>query len=105
MKISPVSATQRLTKKSPMLRFGKFPLVAAAAVLVAVLVWAERTPILTEAARLWVVQDPLQAADAIAVLGGGENLRPFVAAELYKKGVADKILVANVKPSPLEVQG
>jgi uncharacterized SAM-binding protein YcdF (DUF218 family) len=74
-------------------------------VVVVVVVWMARTPILRESAALWVLSDPLEPADAIAVLGGGLNLRPLAAASLYKKGIAEKILVANVKPSALEKLG
>lgn len=52
-----------------------------------------------------MISDPLTQADAIAVLGGGLYFRPSFAAELYKKGLAGKILVANVRPSPLEKLG
>lgn len=34
------------------------------------------------------------------MLGGGEDLRPFVAADLYAKGIAKKVLVSNVRESP-----
>ncbi|MGA3311186.1 MAG: YdcF family protein [Xanthobacteraceae bacterium] len=54
---------------------------------------------------LWTVSDLFEPADAIAVLGGGVDLRPFLAADLYKKGLANKILVANVKLSPIEKLG
>ncbi len=82
------------------------PLVLAGAVVVVIAIWAAHTSILRESAALWVVNDKLEPADAIAVLGRGEQLpRLLVAASLYKKGLADKILVANVKPGPLEELG
>jgi len=70
--------------------------------LLVIAAWTERTPILRESAALWIVSDPLEPADAIAVLGGGLDQRPFLAAELYKKGFANRILVANTKLSPIE---
>ncbi len=74
-------------------------------ILVVAFAWTARTSILRESAALWVISDPLAPADAIAVLGGGLSLRPLAAANLYKKGLAGKILVANVKPSALEKLG
>jgi uncharacterized SAM-binding protein YcdF (DUF218 family) len=77
----------------------------AAASLFCIFCWTARATILREIAVLWVVSDPLEPADAIAVLGGGEDLRPFIAADLYKKGLANKILVANVKPDAIRKFG
>jgi uncharacterized SAM-binding protein YcdF (DUF218 family) len=58
-------------------------------------VWAAPTPVLRGVAGLWVVSDDLDRADAIVVLGGGLDVRPFAAADLYKRGISSKILVAN----------
>jgi uncharacterized SAM-binding protein YcdF (DUF218 family) len=81
------------------------PLVLAAPVAVVIVAWTARASMLRESAALWTVSDPLEPADAIAVLGGGENLRPFIAADLYKKGLTNKILVSNVKLSAIEKLG
>lgn len=81
------------------------PLFLLILILATISAWAARRPILRKTAALWVISDPLSPADAIAVLGGGLYLRPFFAAELYRKGLAGTILVANVKPSPLEKLG
>jgi uncharacterized SAM-binding protein YcdF (DUF218 family) len=64
-------------------------LVAAGAM---VLVWEEHASILRSAALKWAVSDALTAADAIVVLGGGTE-RNFAAAELYRRGLASRILV------------
>lgn len=90
---------------APQSRRRRLPLVLATLIVVVMFAWAARTPILRESAALWTVSDPLGPADAIAVLGGGVDLRPFLAADLYKKGLANKILVANVKLSPIEKLG
>jgi uncharacterized SAM-binding protein YcdF (DUF218 family) len=50
----------------------------------------------------WVVSDSIAPADAIVVLGGGLETRPFAAADLYKKGMARRILISAVKPGPAE---
>jgi uncharacterized SAM-binding protein YcdF (DUF218 family) len=57
--------------------------------------WLGRESLLREAAALWVASDPLTHADAIVVLGGNSQTRPPVAADLYRRGVANKVLVSN----------
>jgi len=65
-------------------------------VVVIVGVWFERVSLLRAAANLWIVSDPVTAADAVAVLGGDLEVRPFVAADLYKNGFVPKVLVSQV---------
>lgn len=44
----------------------------------------------------WLVsEDPLQKADAIAVLSGGLPLRPLEAADVYRQGYAPKVLLTH----------
>jgi uncharacterized SAM-binding protein YcdF (DUF218 family) len=57
--------------------------------------WLVREPVLLGATDLWIVSDPISRADAIVVLGGGLGTRPFVAAELWQRGLADKILISQ----------
>src|SRR5215471_8395842 len=57
--------------------------------------WLLRAPVLVGAASLWIVSDPISRADAVVVLGGGLATRPFVAAELWRRGLADKILISQ----------
>jgi uncharacterized SAM-binding protein YcdF (DUF218 family) len=57
--------------------------------------WLLREPVLSGAANLWIVSDPVSRANAIVVLGGGLETRPFVAAELWRRGLADKILISQ----------
>jgi hypothetical protein len=47
-----------------------------------------RAPWLTSVAQAWVVNEPTTKADAIVVLGGGLENRPFAAAKLFHDGVA-----------------
>jgi hypothetical protein len=73
--------------------------LSAAILLIVVLfaaVWLERAPLLRGAAELWIVSDSITPANAVAVLGGDLEVRPFVAAELYKKGLAPKVLISQV---------
>jgi uncharacterized SAM-binding protein YcdF (DUF218 family) len=67
-----------------------------ALVLVAAGVWLSREPLMRGAADLWIVSEPATRADVVAILGGGLDVRPFVAAELYKKGLVNKVLVSQV---------
>ena len=69
------------------------------------LTWQMREAILTDLAAWWVVSDELTHADAITVLGGDIDTRPFAAADLYKRGFASTILVANVQMSRAEELG
>ena len=85
---------------------GLRPRFFAAAVVSALSVsWFARAQILRGAAQAWIVSDSIAPADAIAVLGGGLETRPFAAAELYKKGMAPLILVSDAKPGPAEKLG
>jgi hypothetical protein len=73
--------------------------LVAAILLLTVLVagvWLERAPLLRGAADLWIVSDPVTSSDVVVVLGGQLEVRPFAAAELYKKGLVSKVLVSQV---------
>lgn len=72
------------------------------AVLTAILAlaWFFRTPLLRGLAHAWVVDDPVTKSDAIVVLGGGRDWRPFAAAEMYKAGEAPLVLVAQPEMTP-----
>ena len=64
-----------------------------------------RTPLLTGLADAWVIDDPVTNADAIVILGGGPETRPFAAARLYHDGVAPMVLYTDVRPGPTEELG
>lgn len=68
----------------------------AAAVLGLALAWVAHAPILRQLAGWWAVSDDLRHANAVVVLGGDLDVRPFAAAALYKRGFGDKVLVSNV---------
>ena len=70
--------------------------VALIMVGLAGLAWTARMPLLRGAADLWIGSDPLTPADVAVVLGGGLDVRPFAAAELYHKGLVKKVLVSQV---------
>jgi len=93
---------QRVTWRHRLLR------PALAVVALAVLgawVWVKRAPLLRGAAELWIVSDPVSPADAAVVLGGGLDVRPFAAAELYQRGLVKKVLVSEVSGDRAEAIG
>ena len=65
-------------------------------VLAIAIAWMARAAILRDVAELWVVSDPLDRADAIVVLGGRIDVRPFAAADLYRRGFAPRVLISNL---------
>jgi uncharacterized SAM-binding protein YcdF (DUF218 family) len=64
-----------------------------------------RVPLLTGLAEAWVVNDPVTKADAIVILGGGLENRPFAAAKLFHDGVAPQVLYMDVRLKPAEEMG
>jgi uncharacterized SAM-binding protein YcdF (DUF218 family) len=80
-------------------------LACAVLLLLAFLAYALRSQILTGAANLLVVNDPLQPADIIFVLNGDYNTRPFQAGELYQQGLAPVIVIAQAEMLPAEKLG
>jgi uncharacterized SAM-binding protein YcdF (DUF218 family) len=76
--------------------FGRLGAATLSLILLAAAIWLGREPLLRDTADLWIVSNPVTRADVVAVLGGGLEVRPFVAAELYKQGLVKKILVSNV---------
>ena len=79
--------------------------VAGALSAMLVLAWTARSSLLTAAANICIVDDAFQEANAIVVLVGGLDTRPFAAAELFRRGLAPRILVSDTKTSPAERHG
>lgn len=71
----------------------KLPTAFLVAVLLGLSGWICRVPILKGLAHAWIINDPVTKADAIVVLGGGVDTRPFAAARLYHQGFAPRILI------------
>ncbi|MCX8155516.1 MAG: YdcF family protein [Verrucomicrobiae bacterium] len=69
------------------------------------LAYVFRAPLCLAYADLWIVNQPAVKADAIFVLGGGLQYRPFVAADFYHAGLAPQILISHAKPSPTDELG
>jgi uncharacterized SAM-binding protein YcdF (DUF218 family) len=79
--------------------------VLAALACLVLAAWIFRAPLLTGLADAWVVNDPVAKADAIVILGGGLENRPFAAAKLFHDGIASTILYTDVRLSPAEEMG
>jgi uncharacterized SAM-binding protein YcdF (DUF218 family) len=79
-------------------------LIAVLLVLCVLLIAAclYRAPLLRGLANQWIINEPLSHADAIVILGGGPDTRPFEAARLYQQGLAPKILLMNPRGSQIQ---
>jgi len=76
-------------------------LVALLAILaLGAAVYAARRPILTGAARLLTVRDPLRRADAILMMSGDFDVRPEEVARIFKLGLAPRVVLVREKDSP-----
>jgi uncharacterized SAM-binding protein YcdF (DUF218 family) len=67
-------------------------LIIAAAVALGI-AWLAGPWLLRCVAELWVVSDRLERADVIVVLGGGVDVRPAAAADLYQRGIAPRVAI------------
>jgi hypothetical protein len=74
--------------------------VTGVLVAVGLVGWLEREALLMAAADPWVVAGRLTHADAIVVLGGNARTRPPVAADLFRRGLADKVLISRSDYEP-----
>ncbi len=68
--------------------------------LLAVLAFAFRSPILTGIADYLIINDRLQPADAIVLLNSDFDTRPFHTADLYKRGLAPVVIIARAENTP-----
>lgn len=92
--------TEKPGKRSRLLR--RLAITGAIVAVLLVVAWVCRRPILTGLASAWVVDQPVEKADAIAVLGGGAQYRAFAAAQLFHDGIAPKVLVMKVGLDPAD---
>jgi uncharacterized SAM-binding protein YcdF (DUF218 family) len=68
-------------------------------------IYVERYPLMSAAARWWIVDDPIIKSDAVVVLGGGLESRPSFAADLYRRGLVSTVLVSDVRHGPAVDKG
>jgi uncharacterized SAM-binding protein YcdF (DUF218 family) len=93
--VSMKSPSRRTAAPPWQYRLGRYAAVIFMLASVAVVGWLVRESVLLGAAELWIVSDPVSRGNAIVVLGGGLEMRPFVATELWRRGLADKILISQ----------
>jgi len=67
--------------------------------------WVARRPLLREVAYLWIVSDAVAPADAVAVFGGGVQVRPFAAARYYREGLVKTVLLSDDHVGPAVALG
>jgi uncharacterized SAM-binding protein YcdF (DUF218 family) len=68
--------------------------------ILVILAYSCRSFLLTQAGQFLNVSEPPRAADYVMVLGGDSQTRPFLAAALYKAGMAQHVLVPQMRPDP-----
>ncbi len=90
-------------KRRPRISFGTK--VFLGLILCLVVVYVERYPLMSLAAKWWIVDDPVVKSDVVVVLGGGLDSRPSFAADLYRRGLAGIILVSDVRDGPAVQKG
>jgi uncharacterized SAM-binding protein YcdF (DUF218 family) len=64
-----------------------------------------RSPILRGAARLWIVEDPMQNANAVALLGTGTPTPARDVVAWYKSGVISNVILVPAPMLPIERLG
>lgn len=88
------------------LRLGRWlkwlALTALVAVLLAGTAWQTREHWLAWMIHAWVVNEPVEQADAVVVLGGGSQYRSFAAAKLFADKQVPKVLFPDIALSPEE---
>lgn len=89
----------------PTRRRGGWLVAALFLLTLCLLAWVLRVPLLTGVGDYLIVEDELHPAEIIFLLNGDFNTRPFYAAELYAQGLAPRIVIARVEPSPAERLG
>lgn len=79
--------------------------ILVGALLLAAALGAGYERVLRVVAHGWLVDEPVERAAAIVVLGGGEDYRPFAAARLWREGWAPVVLVPDVEVRRTEAMG
>jgi len=94
------------TPVKPKNGFKKAGIVLLIIVLVCLLAYSLRTPLLTGLANYLISTDtPLEKADMIFLLNGDYDTRPFYTSDLYQQGLAPIVAIAQTESSPAELLG
>ncbi len=80
-------------------------LFLATLIVLGAVAYIYRASLLVGLANQWIVNSPAQKADAIVVLGGGSDIRPIVAARLFREGWAPRVLVLQPQLTPAQERG
>jgi uncharacterized SAM-binding protein YcdF (DUF218 family) len=86
-------------------RLKYFAALGVALVVLTAISWLWRQPLLEKIAEFWTVSDPVDVADAIVILGGGVYDRSKITADLYRRGLAKRILISDVLDSSHAIVG
>ncbi|MEY4202129.1 MAG: hypothetical protein RLZZ265_3869 [Verrucomicrobiota bacterium] len=78
--------------------FKWFGVATFAMCLLLAVAWQTRERWLAAMVHAWVVNDPVERADAVMVLGGGAQFRSFEAVRFQRGGLAGKVLFPHIKP-------
>lgn len=70
--------------------------------VLAVVAWQTHERWLAAMIHAWVVNEPVEHADAVVVLGGGSQYRTFPAARMYREGQVTKVLFPDIALGPEE---
>lgn len=96
--MSDVAKTETSVAKSGLHRWKRLLFIFGTLLCIAAISsWVFRANLLVGAANLWIVNEPVTKADAIYVLGGGAETRPFEAARLFREGFAPRILLSSTR--------
>jgi uncharacterized SAM-binding protein YcdF (DUF218 family) len=93
MSLSPTATRLRVSRWLKWLA-----LTALVGALLAGIAWQTRERWLAWAIEAWVVNEPVERADAVFILGGGAQFRSFEAVRLHRDGHASKVLFPHIKP-------
>ena len=73
--------------------------------LVAVALYLARAPLLTALAEYLTIEDALRPADVIFVFAGDADARPLLSADLYRQGLAPRIVIPRPENLPAQDLG
>ena len=92
-------------KPGPTSRMSRGTKIFLGVLVVAGALFIARHPLMSAAAKVWIVDEALVKSDAVVVLGGGLDSRPSFAADLYRRGLVAFVLVADVRNSTAADKG
>ena len=92
----PPSSVENATRRARWFKW--FGVATLAMCLLLAVAWQTRERWLATMVHAWVVNDPVERADAVMVLGGGAQFRSFEAVRFHRGGLAGKVLFPHIKP-------